>query len=309
VFRSIALPLLGAGVLTILGICSNGIGGAGQAVDGKRGPASGSNESALVRLSSAEAATASRVSAVFEKAAIQNGILQSQMSWLFGGKAQRGWQLYGPLISALIGTENETSSGSFAVRLSRWQADNGLSPSGVLDEKTWMAMIAVLQSGRIRDRSLPSADMLVTAPASDFYDPTREDELRRIERRTYAAYQRLIEAAVSDPSLGLSKAGTRRLAPDEKFFKIISAHRTPEYQDRLRQRSPKSGRAGLAVNSPHFTGRALDLYVGGEPVSTRDENRAIQVNSRAYRWLVKNAARFGFRPYFYEPWHWEYVSD
>ena len=27
-----------------------------------------------------------------------------------------------------------------------------------------------------------------------------------------------------------------------------------------------------------------------------------------YRWLVRNAGRFGFVPYVYEPWHWEWVS-
>ena len=25
-------------------------------------------------------------------------------------------------------------------------------------------------------------------------------------------------------------------------------------------------------------------------------------------WLVQNADKFGFRPYFYEPWHWEYAG-
>jgi LAS superfamily LD-carboxypeptidase LdcB len=59
------------------------------------------------------------------------------------------------------------------------------------------------------------------------------------------------------------------------------------------------------VNSPHFTGRALDVYVGGDPVDTKDANRAIR-STPAYQWLVRNAERFGFRPY-YEPWHWEYV--
>ncbi len=77
----------------------------------------------------------------------------------------------------------------------------------------------------------------------------------------------------------------------------------------LRRQSPNAGRAGLAVNSPHFTGRALDLYVGGQPVETRDDNRAVQVQTPVYQWLVRNAARFGFRPYFYEPWHWEYVGS
>src|SRR5258707_428721 len=65
----------------------------------------------------------------------------------------------------------------------------------------------------------------------------------------------------------------------------------------------------LAVNSPHFTGRALDLYVGGDPVDTGDANRAVQVNTPVYKWLVKNADKFGFYPYYYEPWHWEYKPE
>ncbi len=92
----------------------------------------------------------------------------------------------------------------------------------------------------------------------------------------------------------------------KKWLKIISAYRTPEYQAELRKQNPNASRAALGMNSPHFTGRALDLYVGGMPVGTEDTNRAIQVNSEVYRWLVKNADRFGFKPYFYEPWHWEY---
>jgi len=118
----------------------------------------------------------------------------------------------------------------------------------------------------------------------------------------------MVAAAASDPSLGLSVTSDGQLAAGENYFKIISAFRSREYQEHLRQQSPNSGRAGLAVNSPHFTGRALDIYVGGDPVSTKDENRAIQTQTKAYRWLVKNAARFGFQPYFYEPWHWEFVG-
>src|ERR671914_863566 len=118
----------------------------------------------------------------------------------------------------------------------------------------------------------------------------------------------MVSTGAADPSSGLKVTSTGELAPEEKFLKIISSFRSREHQDRLRQQSPNSGRAGLAVNSPHFTGRALDIYVGGDPVDTKDSNRAIQVNTPAYRWLVRNAERFGFRPYFYEPWHWEYVK-
>ena len=123
-------------------------------------------------------------------------------------------------------------------------------------------------------------------------------ELRQVERNTYTAYKRMVETAMRDLAI----------APGEKYLKIVSAFRSREYQSQLRRQSPQSGRAGLAVNSPHFSGRALDLYVGGEPVSTRDDNRALQTKTPVYRWLVKNAARFGFQPYFYEPWHWEYCN-
>jgi LAS superfamily LD-carboxypeptidase LdcB len=176
----------------------------------------------------------------------------------------------------------------------------------MLDADTLYAMIKAWQDSRLKDRSPAPPEQLLTAPTSDFYDPTRAEELRLVEKRTYAAYKRMVAAAVKDRSLGL--AHTRNdLASGEKYLKIISAFRSRDYQEKLRREEPNAGSAGLAVNSPHFTGRALDLYVGGEPVDTQDSNRAFQVQTPVYRWLVRNAERFGFRPYCYEPWHWEYV--
>jgi len=66
-------------------------------------------------------------------------------------------------------------------------------------------------------------------------------------------------------------------------------------------------RVGTAVpgTSPHHTGRAIDVHVGGE-ISKDKKNVAYQRNQPAYQWLVCNAARFGFYPYHVEPWHWEY---
>src|SRR5438309_11037040 len=88
-----------------------------------------------------------------------------------------------------------------------------------------------------------SSDLLV-APVSDFYDTSRPDELRQVERETYAAYKRMVAAAVADPTLGLRHTASGELAPEEKFFKIVSAFRSREYQAHLRQQSPNSGRAG-----------------------------------------------------------------
>lgn len=246
--------------------------------------------------------------AAFEAAASSNAQLQSSLEWHFGGKLQRGWNLYTSLVGELIGSRTGAASSEFAMRISLWQEQNGIEPTGVLDNETWMQMVERFQSRRIAGRPQPSPNELITIPISDCYDPTRAEELRSAERETFTAYKRMVAAAAADSSLGLQVAGRGQLAASEKFLKVISAFRSRDYQDQLRRQSPNSGRAGLAINSPHVTGRALDLYVGGEPVSTKDENRALQTRGGVYRWLVKNAARFGFQPYFYEPWHWEYVG-
>jgi hypothetical protein len=244
----------------------------------------------------------------FAGAALQNGSLRNELLWTFGSKQQHGWYLYDALIGQTFKTGFDASSPDFASAIAGWQKQKSLDASGVLDENSWMALVAQWQNNRLKDKTLATPDQLLTAPSSDFFDPERLAENRQVEKTTYAAYRRLVAAAIADPSLKLGHTSPDDLAATEKYFKIISSFRSPEYQAKLRRESPNAGSAGLAINSPHFTGRALDLYVGGDPVDTRDSNRAIQVNTPAYRWLVRNAERFGFRPYFYEPWHWEYVK-
>ncbi len=238
------------------------------------------------------------------QASVENIALKENLNWIFGGKSQRGWYLYWPLISQFLQFTGSAESEAFAGSVLRWQQRSQLAASGVLEQETLMKMVEYWQARRSKDRSIPTANQLFTVRSQDFYDPERPLELRQVEMATYAAYKKMVAAAAKD--LGLATDGRGNLAAEEKYLKIISAFRSPEYQQKLRAQSPNSGRAGLAVNSPHFTGRALDLYVGGEPVSTKDGNRALQTNTKAYRWLVKNAERFGFIPYFYEPWHWEY---
>lgn len=263
---------------------------------------------ALVEKRTAVAASEKKDSSLFAEAAARNTTLKYELGWAFGGKQQRGWYLYTPLISRLLEMDGEASPGELASALSRWQAAAGLRPSGVLDGETLYRMVSTWQGARLKHKEYATPDRLLQAPISDFYDPTRADALRQVEHETYAAYKRMVAAAAADPSVGLKVTAAGELAPEEKFLKIVSSFRSREHQAHLRAQSPGSGRAGLALNSPHFTGRALDLYVGGEPVETKDSNRALQVQTRAYRWLVENAERFGFRPYYYEPWHWEYVG-
>ncbi len=309
----IGLFILLAGIFVFFGLRGESAGKPVQNSSAKAASAqpSTAKSEAIVRLSSTEkpAAEAISKSAAFESAALENLRTQGDLNWVFGGKSQRGWRLYTPLISRMLDVDEDARTANFALAVSRWQKEKGLAAHGILDNTTWFQMISDWQSDRIKDRTYPTEDQLVTIPVSECYDPSRPDELRKVERETYMAYKRMIQAAARDASLGLDVNADGELASGEKYLKVISAFRSREYQDHLRKQSPNSGRAGLAVNSPHFTGRALDIYVGGEPVSTKDDNRALQTETRVYRWLVKNAARFGFRPYFYEPWHWEYVGQ
>jgi D-alanyl-D-alanine carboxypeptidase len=314
--RSHKLIFAGVIVLFSIGIIVAGFEAIAQNRPESQAPShnvSSPSEVGIVRLSArskpaAEVTSKVAAPAAFDSAALRNSQLQSSLGWTFGGKQQSGWYLYTPLVSNLIGAESEGTPSEFAMRLSLWQRQKEVEPTGVLDNGTWSQMISTFQSQRMKNKTLPTADQLVTVPVSDCYDPSRPEELRKADRETFAAYKRLVAAASADSSLGLHVAAGGELAPNEKFLKIVSAYRSQQYQDHLRRQSPNSGRAGLAVNSPHSTGRALDLYVGGEPVDTKDENRALQTRTPVYRWLVKNAARFGFRPYFYEPWHWEYTG-
>ena len=72
------------------------------------------------------------------------------------------------------------------------------------------------------------------------------------------------------------------------------------------------GRLRENADVTETTGTAVDLYVGellGMGVdSTNPASRLHMSQGATYRWLVRNAERFGFVPYLYEPWHWEYVG-
>ncbi len=239
----------------------------------------------------------------------ENARLESSLAWAFGGKIQRGWAIYLPLICQTIGADLAKARGAesdFAVRLAVWQRDNGVRDSGTLDAETWKQMITMWQANRLKNRETPPPAQMMLAPTIDFWDLERPAEQRYVERATYDAYKRMVRAAIADSSLNLRATSNGELSIAEKQLKIVSAYRSRERQAQLRRESPNSGRAGLAVNSPHFSGRALDLYIAGDPVDTKDSNRMLQTSTPLYRWLVQNASRYGFKPYFYEPWHWEF---
>jgi D-alanyl-D-alanine carboxypeptidase len=297
-----ALLLIGVGITTIATRSSRG-----QSPSSSQKTESPQKTESLVK-PTVMTPNLARPSAPFADASAQNNQLRNELVWTFGSKQQHGWYLYDSLIGQTFKIGFDASSTGFATTIADWQKQKNLNATGVLDENSFMALVAQWQGNRLKDKTPAAPEQLLMAPSSEWFDPERLPENRMVEKNTYAAYRQMLAAAIADPSLKLAHTSPTDLAPTEKFFKLISGYRSREYQEKLRRESPGAGTAGLALNSPHFTGRALDLYVGGDPVDTRDSNRAIQVNTPVYKWLVRNAERFGFRPYFYEPWHWEYVK-
>src|SRR5262245_1245287 len=89
----------------------------------------------------------------FAAATEQNTRLKLDLNWTFGAKTQRGWYLYVPLIQGLLNTDSGPETNTFARALSDWQKSVGLASTGVLTHETWMKMVAVFQSRRIKDRA------------------------------------------------------------------------------------------------------------------------------------------------------------
>ncbi len=128
----------------------------------------------------------------------------------------------------MLNTEAAAGSAKFAEALARWQESAGLIPNGILDKDILLAIIKVWQSERLKGGGRVSGDEMVTAPPVDFWIQARPEELRRVERDTYAAYKRMVAAAAADKSLNLAKKSDGSLSDSEQYLKIISAYRSPE---------------------------------------------------------------------------------
>jgi D-alanyl-D-alanine carboxypeptidase len=105
-------------------------------------------------------------------------------------------------------------------------------------------------------------------------------------------------------------------ARDGIVLDLVSAYRTVEYQRGIIERKLAAGipmdeilRVSAAPGySEHHTGCAIDITTpGSEPLQEEFEH------TDAFRWLVRNAERFGFAMSYprgnaygiiYEPWHW-----
>ena len=110
----------------------------------------------------------------------------------------------------------------------------------------------------------------------------------------------------------LAKAVNVALKIELKAVSAWRVHRwrsRSDYEAYVRRNYPSlaEGRKWVAFDSPHETGLAVDIGVGGlwPTRNTVDAQRRRPL----HKWLVRHAAAYGWMPYTAEPWHWEFPID
>ena len=229
------------------------------------------------------------------------------MEWSPFGATEWGWQAYLPLIQKELHTACGPGTPIFASQLAGFQQTHGLAPTGVLDAAAFQVFRGLWQERRpfvmARVGGLCPEPPPINQLGYLVAEEEHADRLTRLLRRDVLdAYRRLVAAA---------RAEVPEVATNPELLQIFSGFRDPEADAARCAQQGNCDGLRRAVCSPHRTGTAVDLYVGQAPGlgvdSTTPASREYMASTATYRWLVANAGRFGFVPYVYEPWHWEYV--
>lgn len=237
--------------------------------------------------------------------AARNAASYGGLTGSFFGRLERGWAVYEPMIMRDIGTDCPGPSPGFARALAKWKSAHRLGGSGALDAPTLAAFRTLWAERRpfvaISKQSCPAPppeQALAKAAPGESYGG------KAIELRAgaLAAYRRMVAAAKQSSVL----------KGDNRLFEIFSGFRSPGYDAARCAAQHNCQGVVRATCSPHRTGLAMDLFLGEapgySPDSSADINRLYLTRTSAYRWLVRNAPRFGFVNYPFEPWHWEWTG-
>ena len=241
--------------------------------------------------------------------AFANAISLHSLEWAPFGASEWGWETYVPLIQKELGTNCAPNSPAFAYRLARFQAAHGLQPSGWFDQPTFQTFRGLWQErrpfimGRVRQEPCPDPPPLYQLGYLVESEEHADRLTRLLRRDVLDAYRQLVAAA---------RAEVPEVASNPELLQIFSGFRDPEADAARCAAQGNCDGLRRASCSAHRTGTAVDLYVGqmaGLGVdNTSPESRLYMSRTPTYRWLVRNAGRFGFTPYVYEPWHWEWIS-
>ena len=198
----------------------------------------------------------------------------------------------------------------FAEALADFQQWHGLVPTGVFDAATFQTFRGVWQERRPFVMARVNGGECPEAPRINqlgylVAEEEHADRLTRLLRRdVLASYREMVAAA---------RREVPEIANDHELLQIFSGFRDPEADAARCAAQGNCDGVRRAVCSPHRTGTAVDLYVGQVPGlgvdNTSPTSRLHMTRGATYRWLVQNAHRFGFVPYVFEPWHWEWVGQ
>lgn len=236
-----------------------------------------------------------------------NAASLSTLAWAPSARTGVGWELYAPLVGQEIGSDCPPDSPGFAAALSRWQLAHKRSAGGTMNAPTLQAMNQVWLARRPFVKASaqacppppPLADLATAAQDESYGGKTIQ-----LRARALGAYRAMVAAARRD---------LPQLSTDKRLMTIFSAFRDPD-ADAARCAAEQNCQGVVrAACSAHRTGLAIDLDLGAAPGaridSADDANRLYISRGASYRWLVRNAGRFGFVPYPFEPWHWEWTGE
>jgi hypothetical protein len=246
--------------------------------------------------------------AAFADAAVMNAVSLQTAAWSVMGRAETGWEIYAPHVADEIATTCAPTDPGFAQALASWQGAHGLAADGIMDPATLKAMtliwlkrrpfVAASAHGVCPAPPLPAA-LAWAAPAEGYLGKPIQ-----LRAGALAAYRRMVAAARQD---------VPAMAGDKRLLTIFSGYRDPLDDAARCARNGDCGTIAKASCSAHRTGLAMDVYLGAAPgfvpESSADANRLFQSRTALYRWMVRNAARFGFVNYPFEPWHWEWTGE
>lgn len=244
---------------------------------------------------------------VWIEAAANNGRTLHSLDWEPFGR-ETGWETYVPMTQQEIGTRCGPATPEFARALAAFQGRYGLQADGRFGPATFEVLKGVWQErrpfvmARVRGECPRAPERHQLAE----FDWT-EESIRRPGRMAHAVVIASFRRMVAD-----ARREVPAIAADPDLLTVYSTYRHPDIDGVRCEDDGNCDGLRRASCSAHRTGWALDINVGSAPGygidSTNAYNRLWMSRGPAYRWLVRNAHRYGFVNYIYEPWHWEYVG-
>jgi zinc D-Ala-D-Ala carboxypeptidase len=213
---------------------------------------------------------------------------------LLGGMASIGAIALGVLLALIL---NPKTSGTPQVK-------SNIDPTSTV--KTDPSNTTNIASKNSAENTLLGHFAYKEAPQADLVSITNNGI--RLRKAAAKQFQNMISAARSQGVNIVVISGFRSISEQKHLFFDVKAQRGQVAAKRATVSAPPG-------YSEHHTGYAVDLGDSGVPATNLNQNFE---NTRAYKWLQANAARYSFEISFprnniqgvsYEPWHWRYVGD